>query len=145
MARTFFTQMILQRKTASSRPVLATSPAKKEMVQAGRTVIIPNVVGMRFCASPLLTADIETETSSATIAEFKEMRVQSRTANLTVMELHPLCVRGLRLEVGGYILSMCQQADASYLTPDTSHLTPHSCFLGRSPEPCVVQGANFVT
>jgi hypothetical protein len=35
-----------------------------------------------------LTADIETETSSATIAEFKEMRVQSRTANLTVMELH---------------------------------------------------------
>ncbi len=81
--------MILQRKTAPFRSVLATSSAKKEMVQASRTVIIPNVVGMRLCTSPLLTADIETETSSATIAEFKEMRVQSRTANLTVMELHP--------------------------------------------------------
>jgi hypothetical protein len=80
--------MIYEGKTASSRPVLATCSAKKEMVQASWTVIIPNVVGMGFCTSLLLTADIETETFSATIAEFKEMRVQSRTANLTVMELH---------------------------------------------------------
>ncbi len=126
MARTFFTQMILQRKTASYRPVLATSSAKKEMVQAGRTVIIPNVVGMRFCASPLLTADIETETSSATIAEFKEMRVQSRTANLTVMELHPLYVRGLRLEVGGWRLNLsCSMRGKCFcLNPLTSNLHP---------------------
>jgi hypothetical protein len=96
MARTFFTNMIYERKTASYRSVLATSSAKKEMVQASWTVIIPNVVGMRFCTGALLTADIETETSSATIAEFKEVRVQSRTTNLTVMELHSLYVRGLR-------------------------------------------------
>jgi hypothetical protein len=88
--------MIYERKAASSRFVLPTLSAEKEMVQASRTVIIANVVGMRFCTGPLLTADIKTETSSATIAEFKEMRVQSRTADLTVLELHPLYVRGLR-------------------------------------------------
>jgi hypothetical protein len=93
--------MIFERKTAPCRSVLATCSTKKEMVQASWTVIIPNVVGMRFCTGPLLTADIETETSSATIAEFKEMGIHDCTANLTVMELHPLYVRGLGREVRG--------------------------------------------
>jgi len=88
--------MVFERETASYRSVLATSSTKKEIVQASWTVIIPNVIGMRFCTRPLLAADIETETFSAAIAEFKEMRVQCRTANLTVMELHPSYVRGLR-------------------------------------------------
>jgi hypothetical protein len=93
--------MVFERKTAPYRSVLATFSAKKEMVQASRTVIIPNVVGMRFCTGPLLTAEIETETFSATVAEFKEMRVQSRTADLTVVSFHPLYVKGLKREVGG--------------------------------------------
>jgi len=81
--------MILQRKTASSRPVFATPTAKEEILQACLTVIIPNMVGMGFCTGPLLTADIETEISSATMAEFKEVLIQDRTADFTVMELHP--------------------------------------------------------
>ena len=93
--------MVPQGKPASSRLVLATSSAKKEMVQASWTVIIANVARMGLCTAPLLTAEIETETSSATVAEFKEMRVQSRTADFTVMELHPSYVRGLRWEVEG--------------------------------------------
>jgi hypothetical protein len=81
-------QVIFERKTPPFRSVLATSSTKKEMVQAGWTVIIADVVGMRFCTGPLLTADIETETFSATITEFKEAFVQNRSTDLTVMNLH---------------------------------------------------------
>ena len=84
----FFTQMILQRKTASSRPVLATSSAEKEVVQASWTVIGPNMVRVGFCTGPLLTADIETDTFSAAMAEFKEVLIQDCTADFTVMDLH---------------------------------------------------------
>jgi hypothetical protein len=44
---------------------------------------------MGFCTGPLLTADIETEIFSATMAEFKEVLIQDRTADFTVMSLHP--------------------------------------------------------
>ena len=90
----FFTQMILQRKTASSRPILTTSSAKKEIVYASSTVIIPNVVGMGFCTGPLSTTDIETEILSAAMAEFKEVLIQDCTADFTGMELHTFQVIG---------------------------------------------------
>jgi len=44
---------------------------------------------MGFCTGSFLTGDIETETFSATIAKFKEVLIQNRTADFTVMELHP--------------------------------------------------------
>jgi hypothetical protein len=59
------------------------------------------MVRMGFCTSPLLATDIETEIFSAAVAEFKEVLVQDRTADFTVMILHRLSVRGLRREVGG--------------------------------------------
>jgi len=93
--------MILEGETASPRPVLATFFAKKEIIQTRWTIIIPNMAGMGFCTGPLLATVIETDTSSATIAEFKGMLIQDRTADFTVLELHPLYVRGLRREVGG--------------------------------------------
>ena len=80
--------MIYERKTASPRFVLPTFFAKKEMVQASCTVIIPDVVRMGFCTGPLLTADIETEILSATMAKFKEVLIQDRTADFTMMSLH---------------------------------------------------------
>ena len=93
--------MVLQRKTAPSRPVLPTPSAKEEIVQAYLTVIISNMVGMGFSTGSLLTADIETEIFSATMAKFKEVLIENRTADFTVMKLHPLYIRGLRQEVGG--------------------------------------------
>jgi hypothetical protein len=94
MARTFFTNMVYKRKTTSSRFVLPAFSAKKEMVQASRTVIIPNVIGMGSCTGPFLTAHVETETFSAAVTEFKETGVQGRTADLTGMELHMFQVIG---------------------------------------------------
>jgi hypothetical protein len=43
---------------------------------------------MGFCTGPLLATDIETEIFSATMAEFKEVLIQDRTADFTVMILH---------------------------------------------------------
>jgi hypothetical protein len=47
------------------------------------------MIGMGFGASPLFTSEIETEVFSATIAEFKEVRVQNSAADFTVPNLHP--------------------------------------------------------
>jgi hypothetical protein len=44
---------------------------------------------MGFCTSSLLTVDIETESFSATLAKLKEVLIQDRTADFTVMSLHP--------------------------------------------------------
>ena len=52
------------------------------------------MIGMRFCAGHLFSGQIETEIFSASLAEFKEVLVQSCTADLTVTDLHPF-----RLEV----------------------------------------------
>ena len=72
---TFFTNMVLEWKTASCRPVLATISAKKEAIQASLTIIIPNVIGMGFCTAHFFSSDIETEIFSATMAELKEVLV----------------------------------------------------------------------
>jgi hypothetical protein len=52
------------------------------------------MVRMGFCTGPLLATDIETEIFSATMAEFKEVLIQDRTADFTVMELHMFQVIG---------------------------------------------------
>jgi hypothetical protein len=44
---------------------------------------------MGFCTGALFTADVETKTFSATIAEFKGVLIQNRTADFTVKILHP--------------------------------------------------------
>jgi len=72
---TFFTNMVLEWKTASCRPVLATISAKKEAIQASLTIITPNMIGMRFCTAHLFSSEIETEIFSASMAEFKEVLV----------------------------------------------------------------------
>jgi hypothetical protein len=43
---------------------------------------------MGFCTGPLLATSIETDTFSAAMAEFKEVLIQDRTADFTVMYLH---------------------------------------------------------
>jgi hypothetical protein len=47
------------------------------------------MIGMRLCTGSFLTADIETEIFSATMAKFKKVLIEDRTADFTVMELHP--------------------------------------------------------
>ena len=44
---------------------------------------------MGLSASLVLPVNVKTEIFLTPVAEFKEMAVQSRTTNLTVMELHP--------------------------------------------------------
>ena len=46
------------------------------------------MVGMWLSASLVLLIDIKTEIFPATVAEFKEMAVQNRTAYFTLMDLH---------------------------------------------------------
>ena len=46
------------------------------------------MVGMGFGTSRLFTGKIETEIFSATMTEFKEVRIQDSTANFTMMKLH---------------------------------------------------------
>jgi hypothetical protein len=46
------------------------------------------MVGMGFGTSLLFTGEIETEVFSATLAEFKEVRVQNSAADFTVPNLH---------------------------------------------------------
>ena len=52
------------------------------------------MVRMGFCTSSLLATDIETDIFSAALAEFKEVLIQDRTADFTVMELHMFQVIG---------------------------------------------------
>jgi hypothetical protein len=83
-----FTNMILQGKTASSCPILATTFTKKEIVQTSWTIIIPNVIRVGFCTGLFVPSEIETEIFSALMAELKEVLIQSGTADLTVADLH---------------------------------------------------------
>ena len=80
--------MIFERKAASSRLILTTTSAEKEIIQADLTIIIPNMAGMRFCTGHLFPSEIETEMFSAVMAEFKEVLIQDRATNLTVTNLH---------------------------------------------------------
>jgi hypothetical protein len=67
---------------------LATLSAKEEIVEASRTIIIPNVMGMRFCTGSSFSCEIKAEIFSALLTEFKKVLVQNVSTNLTVMRLH---------------------------------------------------------
>ena len=86
--------MVLERKAASSRLILTTTFAKKEIIQADLTIIVPNMAGVRFCTGHFFPGEIETEMFSAAMAEFKEVLIQDRATNLTVKIFHTLQVIG---------------------------------------------------
>jgi hypothetical protein len=86
--------MIFERKAASSRLILTTPSAKKEIIQADLAIIIPDMTGMRFCTGHLFPSEIKTEMFSAVMAEFKEVLIQDRATNLTVKIFHTLQVIG---------------------------------------------------
>ena len=88
MAQTFLTEMILESEASSSRPVLTTISAKKQIIQASWTVIIPNMIGMGFCAGMFFPGEIETEIFSALMAELKEVLIQNVSTDLTMIGLH---------------------------------------------------------
>jgi hypothetical protein len=88
MARTFFTEMIQEGKPTSSCSVTATIPAKKQIIQASRTIIITDMIRMRFCTGLFFSNRFETEIFSASVAEFKGVSVQNCAADLTDMGLH---------------------------------------------------------
>jgi len=81
--------MILKAKPTSFCSILATIPAKKEIIQTSLAIIIPNMIGMAFGAGLLSSCEIETKILSASMTEFKEVLVQDRTADLTTTDLHP--------------------------------------------------------
>ena len=80
--------MIQKGKASSSRSVLATISAKKQMIQTSRAIIITHMIGMGFCTSLFFSSGIETEILPASIAELKRVSVQNCVADLTVMGLH---------------------------------------------------------
>jgi hypothetical protein len=86
----FFADVIFEREAASSRPVLATIFAKKKIVQANGTIIVPNVIGMGSGTGLFFPSEIETERFSALLAEFEEVLVQDCATDLTVTVLHTL-------------------------------------------------------
>jgi hypothetical protein len=90
MARTFFTDMIQEGKAASSCFVLTTIPAKKEIIQASRAIIITNMVGMGFRTGLVSSNGFHTEIFSTSVAEFEGIPVQNCAADLTVLGLHLL-------------------------------------------------------
>jgi len=51
---------------------------------------------MGFSTSPAFPCEIETEIFPALLTEFKEVFVESRSADLTVMDLHTFQVIGYR-------------------------------------------------
>ena len=97
---TFFTEMIQEGKPASSCSVTAAIPAKKQIIQTTRTIIVTNMIGMGFCTGLFFSGEIETEMFSASIAEFKEVLIQDPTTDLTVTGLHAFVLedRGKRFE-----------------------------------------------
>jgi len=80
--------MIREGKAASSCFVLAAIPAKKQIIQASRTIIVTNMIGMGFCTGLFFSSGIDTEILPTSVAEFKGVLVQDRTADLTSMGLH---------------------------------------------------------
>jgi hypothetical protein len=86
---TLLTEMILEGKTPSSRPVSAAISAEEKIIPAGWTIIISDMSRMGFRTSLFSPCQIETEVFSALMAEFKEVLVQDSTTDLTVMDFHP--------------------------------------------------------
>jgi len=81
--------MVFEAETASSGLMLATTSAKKEIIQASLTIIISNMIRMRFCTGLFFPSGIETEIFSAPMTELKEVFVKNCAADLTVTHLHP--------------------------------------------------------
>jgi hypothetical protein len=50
--------MVFEAETASPRSILTTSLAKKEVIETGLTIIIPDMIGMLLCAAPLPSSEI---------------------------------------------------------------------------------------
>jgi len=88
MVRTTVTEMILQAEATSSCPVLTALSAKEKIVEASRTIIIPNVVGMRFCTGSSFSCEIKAEIFSALLTEFKKVLVQNCATDITMTNLH---------------------------------------------------------
>jgi len=87
---TFFTDMIQEGKATSSCFVLTTIPAKKEIIQASRAIIITNMVGMGSRTGLFSSNGFHTEIFSTSIAEFKGVSVQNCTTDLAIFGLHAL-------------------------------------------------------
>jgi len=81
--------MIQKGKATSSCFVLTTIPAKKEIIQASRAIIITNMVGMGSRTGLFSSNGFHTEIFSTSIAEFKGVSVQNCTTDLATMGLHP--------------------------------------------------------
>jgi hypothetical protein len=80
--------VIQERKATSSCFVLTTIPAKKEIIQASRAIIITNMIGMGFRTGLSSSNGFNTEIFPASIAEFKGVSVQKGSTDLTIMGLH---------------------------------------------------------
>jgi hypothetical protein len=93
--------MTQEGKAAFSCFIPATPSAKKQIIQASRTIIVTNMIGMGLCTGLLSSSGIDTEILLASVAEFKGVLVQYRTADLTGMGLHAFVLedRGKRYEV----------------------------------------------
>jgi len=87
---TLFTEMIFEGPTTLSRPVLTAVSAKKQILQTSRAIIITDMAGVRFCTGIFFPCEVETETFSTLLAEFKKVPIQNRATDLTKMGLHPL-------------------------------------------------------
>jgi hypothetical protein len=101
MARTLFTEMILEGETPSSRLVLAAISAKEEIIPASWTIIISDMIGMGLRTGLFFPREIETKIFSALIAEFKEVLIKESSTNLTVANFQFLIPPNLPLEKGG--------------------------------------------
>jgi hypothetical protein len=98
MARTLFTEMILERETPSSRFVLAAISAKEEIIPASWTIIISDMIGMGLRTGLFFPREIETKIFSALIAEFKEVLVKESSTDLTVANFQFLIPPNLPLK-----------------------------------------------
>jgi hypothetical protein len=80
--------MIQEGKATSYCFVLITIPAKKEIIQASRAIIITNMVGMGSRTGLFSSDGLYTEIFSTSIAEFKGVSVQNCTTDLAIPGLH---------------------------------------------------------
>jgi hypothetical protein len=67
--------MIQERKPASSCSVPAAIPAKKQIIQTSRAIIVTDMIRMGFRTGLFFSNGFETEIFSASIAEFKGVLV----------------------------------------------------------------------
>jgi hypothetical protein len=68
--------MIQEGKAAFSCFISAAIPTKKQIIQASRTIIVTNMIGMGFCTGFFPSSGIDTKILPASVAEFKGVLVQ---------------------------------------------------------------------